>query len=166
MLYPKEDEDAHRLLFTCRTCQYTEEAVSTCVYRNNLTSGGNETAGVTQDVSSDPTVGVSQTPTMCLLCGCAVFCVECYEPLTPSTYKELAQRQTSARHVRRPADRSSVASVESVFSYAFSDQFDQDPFDEYDEEPMMETDTLEAALQDATSHPPSPTSNPTLVSGC
>jgi DNA-directed RNA polymerase subunit M/transcription elongation factor TFIIS len=57
MLYPKEDEDNHKLQFTCRTCQYTEEATSTCVFRNQLNGDAGETAGVTQDVGSDPTVG-------------------------------------------------------------------------------------------------------------
>ncbi|KAG5960291.1 DNA-directed RNA polymerase II core subunit rpb9 [Claviceps cyperi] len=56
MLYPKEDEDAHTLQFTCRTCQYTEEAQSTCVFRNVLNNSAGETAGVTQDVGSDPTL--------------------------------------------------------------------------------------------------------------
>ncbi|ENH69879.1 hypothetical protein H9Q69_000751 [Fusarium xylarioides] len=56
MLYPKEDEDAHKLQFTCRTCQYTEDAKSTCVFRNVLNTSAGETAGVTQDVGSDPTL--------------------------------------------------------------------------------------------------------------
>ncbi|KAI0129125.1 hypothetical protein BJ170DRAFT_360903 [Xylariales sp. AK1849] len=56
MLYPKEDEDSHKLQFTCRTCQYTEEATSTCVFRNVMNNAVGETAGVTQDVGSDPTV--------------------------------------------------------------------------------------------------------------
>ncbi|KAI0480742.1 hypothetical protein GGR56DRAFT_288085 [Xylariaceae sp. FL0804] len=57
MLYPKEDEDSHKLQFTCRTCQYTEEATSSCVFRNVMNNAAGETAGVTQDVGSDPTVG-------------------------------------------------------------------------------------------------------------
>ncbi|KAK0388972.1 hypothetical protein NLU13_2549 [Sarocladium strictum] len=56
MLYPKEDVDARKLQFTCRTCQYTEEAQSTCVFRNFLNTSAGETAGVTQDVGSDPTL--------------------------------------------------------------------------------------------------------------
>jgi DNA-directed RNA polymerase II subunit RPB9 len=56
MLYPKEDPDSHKLQFTCRTCQYTEEANSTCVFRNVMNNAVGETAGVTQDVGSDPTV--------------------------------------------------------------------------------------------------------------
>ncbi|KAH9887442.1 hypothetical protein F4778DRAFT_756707 [Xylariomycetidae sp. FL2044] len=56
MLYPKGDEDSHKLQFTCRTCQYTEEASSTCVFRNVMNNAVGETAGVTQDVGSDPTL--------------------------------------------------------------------------------------------------------------
>ena len=70
MLYPKEDPDTHRLQFACRTCQYSEEATSSCVFRNNLSNTAGETAGVTQDVGSDPTVGLP----LCLLCGCVVMC--------------------------------------------------------------------------------------------
>ena len=56
MLYPKEDNETHRLNFACRTCQYAEEAASSCVFRNVLNNAVGETAGVTQDVGSDPTV--------------------------------------------------------------------------------------------------------------
>jgi DNA-directed RNA polymerase subunit M/transcription elongation factor TFIIS len=59
MLYPKEDPDTHRLQFACRTCQYSEEALSSCVFRNVLNNAVGETAGVTQDVGSDPTVSLS-----------------------------------------------------------------------------------------------------------
>ncbi|KAK7221291.1 hypothetical protein V2G26_009294 [Clonostachys chloroleuca] len=62
MLYPKEDEDAHKLQFTCRTCQYTEDATTTCVFRNVLNETAGETAGVTQDVGSDPTLPRSNKP--------------------------------------------------------------------------------------------------------
>lgn len=70
MLYPKEDSDTHRLKFACRTCSYEEDAVSSCVFRNVLNNAVGETAGVTQDVGSDPTVGLP----FCLLCGCVVVC--------------------------------------------------------------------------------------------
>ncbi|ROT38144.1 hypothetical protein SODALDRAFT_333908 [Sodiomyces alkalinus F11] len=56
MLYPKEDEETHRLQFTCRTCHFTEQATSTCVFRNVMNNAAGETAGVTQDVGSDPTL--------------------------------------------------------------------------------------------------------------
>jgi DNA-directed RNA polymerase II subunit RPB9 len=62
MLYPKEDEATRTLKFTCRTCQYTEEAKSWCVYRNNVSTTAMETAGVTQDVASDPTLPRAQRP--------------------------------------------------------------------------------------------------------
>ena len=56
MLYPKEDPDSRKLMYTCRTCQYVEPAATSCVFRNILNSASGETAGVTQDVASDPTV--------------------------------------------------------------------------------------------------------------
>jgi len=58
MLYPKEDPDTHQLQFACRTCQYSEKATSSCVFRNVLNNAVGETAGVTQDVGSDPTVSL------------------------------------------------------------------------------------------------------------
>ncbi len=70
MLYPKEDPETHRLQFACRTCQYSEEATSSCVFRNILNNAVGETAGVTQDVGSDPTVGLP----FCLLCGSVIMC--------------------------------------------------------------------------------------------
>ncbi len=83
---PKEDEDSHKLQFTCRTCQYTEEANSTCVFRHLLNNAAGETAGVTQDVGSDPTVGdlSLKAPAggagpivICLCCGKLVRCEIC-----------------------------------------------------------------------------------------
>ena len=56
MLYPKEDRLTSKLMFACRTCQFSEEAQSSCVFRNNMYNTVGETAGVTQDVGSDPTV--------------------------------------------------------------------------------------------------------------
>ena len=56
MLYPKEDPESHKLQFACRTCQYAEDAASSCVFRNVLNNQQGETAGVTQDVGSDPTL--------------------------------------------------------------------------------------------------------------
>ena len=65
MLYPKEDPESRKLLYTCRTCQFVEDAATTCVFRNLLNSASGETAGVTQDVATDPTVsGVA-----CVVCG-------------------------------------------------------------------------------------------------
>ncbi|KAI4154526.1 MAG: hypothetical protein LQ340_001615 [Diploschistes diacapsis] len=56
MLYPKEDRESNTLIFACRTCQFSEPAPSSCVYRNTLSNTVGETAGVTQDVGSDPTL--------------------------------------------------------------------------------------------------------------
>ncbi|PSR81088.1 hypothetical protein BD289DRAFT_373006 [Coniella lustricola] len=67
MLYPKEDKEARRLMYQCRTCQHTEAATSNCVYRNILKSQAGDTAGVTQDVALDPTLPRSDKK--CPICG-------------------------------------------------------------------------------------------------
>lgn len=93
MLYPKEDDNDHRLMFTCRTCNFSEEARSTCIFRNVLNNAAGETAGVTQDVGSDPTVGTSSVAShaipsssshghhcvyvCCLTCGRMITCEIC-----------------------------------------------------------------------------------------
>ena len=59
LLYPKEDRANNRLMFICRTCHVGEPAASPCVYQNKLNNQVGDTAGVTQDVGSDPTVGLS-----------------------------------------------------------------------------------------------------------
>lgn len=74
MLYPKEDLNNKKLMYACRTCQFSEEATSSCVFRNNLYNTVGETAGVTQDVGSDPTVGL---PDFCTYCGQPIICLFC-----------------------------------------------------------------------------------------
>ncbi len=113
MLYPKEDEDSHKLMFTCRTCQYTEEATSSCVFRHVLNSAAGETAGVTQDVGSDPTVcgpvsshpdvhdvavavavpAADSTLALCLRCGITLLhCARCRDPASVGEYNECVLR--------------------------------------------------------------------------
>ncbi|KAL8943513.1 MAG: hypothetical protein Q9216_001048 [Gyalolechia sp. 2 TL-2023] len=75
MLYAKEDRINNKLMFACRTCQYSEDAASACVFRNSIYNIIGETAGVTQDVGSDPTVGLPNV--CCTLCGQAVTCDFC-----------------------------------------------------------------------------------------
>ncbi|KAJ5502970.1 hypothetical protein N7463_005844 [Penicillium fimorum] len=74
LLYPKEDRVNNQLMFTCRTCHVGEPASSHCVYQNHLHSQVGDTAGVTQDVTSDPTVCA---PAFCTLCGDIVPCFIC-----------------------------------------------------------------------------------------
>lgn len=78
MLYPKEDRLSNTLMFACRTCQFSEPASSSCVFRNILHNSVGETAGVTQDVGSDPTVGGPGFE-FCILCGAEVVCFVCGE---------------------------------------------------------------------------------------
>lgn len=56
MLYPREDRDNARLLYSCRNCDYTELAENPKVYRHELITNIGETAGVVQDIGSDPTL--------------------------------------------------------------------------------------------------------------
>jgi DNA-directed RNA polymerase II subunit RPB9 len=84
LLYPFEDKETNTLYFKCRTCASLEPATTACVYRNDLSEGVTETAGITQDVGMDPTVGErfsSETgiPGFCLLCGNGISCVSCGE---------------------------------------------------------------------------------------
>jgi DNA-directed RNA polymerase II subunit RPB9 len=74
LLYPKEDRVTNQLMFTCRTCHVGEPASSYCVYQNKLHSQVGDTAGVTQDVGSDPTVCL---PGFCILCGEEITCSAC-----------------------------------------------------------------------------------------
>jgi len=56
MLYPKEDKQANQLLFECRICNYVEHAATPLVYRHELITNYGETAGIVQDIGSDPTL--------------------------------------------------------------------------------------------------------------
>lgn len=94
MLYPKEDRVNNTLMFSCRTCPFSEPAASSCVFRNNLYNTVGETAGVTQDVGADPTVGLPEF-CVCTLCGEEIVCFLCgqapstgYVHLVPEDYEE------------------------------------------------------------------------------
>lgn len=122
MLYPKEDEDAHKLQFTCRTCQFTEEAQSTCVFRNDLNTSAGETAGVTQDVGSDPTVSILP-PILCDFCGNVIYCATCVQPASALVMVESPEK------------------TEMLGMCQFNASWvNEDPFDEYDEELMTDED--------------------------
>jgi len=80
MLYPKEDAVNSTLMFACRTCQFSEPATSSCIYRNELSTKIGATAGITQDIGEDPTVGEPPplpVPDFCILCGGEIFCEIC-----------------------------------------------------------------------------------------
>lgn len=157
MLYPKEDEDAHKLQFTCRTCQYTEEAQTTCVFRNVLNTSAGETAGVTQDVGSDPTVSVPSSPVICILCGHVVDCEPCGQPMdyAQDLYKPVDEKNSRFDTIEFPTwnpqpveefkglekliyswddDASSDYDEERKELEKFLCSWDNDPFAEYDEE--------------------------------
>lgn len=99
MLYPKEDRLNNTLMFACRTCQFSEPAGASCIYRNSLKETIAETPGNVQDVAQDPTVGdkyssfdsandsamedaegLDVVPDMCTLCGQEILCPICEKP--------------------------------------------------------------------------------------
>lgn len=103
MLYPKEDRESSTLMFACRTCQFSEPATASCIWRNSLKEDIKETAGNTDDVAQDPTVGEPSdsvmedaqyeddvegqereegdiVPELCTMCGQEILCPVCEQP--------------------------------------------------------------------------------------
>ncbi|CEQ40866.1 SPOSA6832_02526 [Sporobolomyces salmonicolor] len=56
LLYPKEDKVHKILLYACRNCGHQQETLNACVYKHDLIVTDKETAGVTQDLDTDPTL--------------------------------------------------------------------------------------------------------------
>jgi DNA-directed RNA polymerase II subunit RPB9 len=88
MLYPAEDRERRELIFTCRTCMYSEAPSSSCVYRNDLSNTVGETAGITQDVGQDPTVGLNLLE-FCTVCGKEITCEKCGQPTAAACWLEV-----------------------------------------------------------------------------
>lgn len=55
------------LTYRCRTCHNVEPTNNYCVFRNELATNAGETAGVTTDVGSDPTVKFADPTTRSVL---------------------------------------------------------------------------------------------------
>jgi DNA-directed RNA polymerase II subunit RPB9 len=131
MLYPKENKAENTLMFACRTCPFSEEATSSCVFRNELTNTVGETAGITQDVGTDPTVGdpsecdvnaqdyrneaygqeedidmEMMMPAMCTMCGQEIVCGYCGVPCDGEFYLEVGDHnvQMGEAHSKAGAD--------------------------------------------------------------
>ncbi|KAI9639315.1 uncharacterized protein MKK02DRAFT_39612 [Dioszegia hungarica] len=90
LLYPKSDNNSKVLLYSCRNCLYSENAVvnpqedAACVYRNDLLTREREQAGQTKDLETDPT----------LLRSTAVVCPVC-EGAESVVYQDQARRLTT-----------------------------------------------------------------------
>lgn len=115
LLYPKEDKTNSRLMFTCRTCHVSEPATSHCVFQNRLNSQVGDTAGVTTDVGSDPTVGA---PVFCTVCGGEIICVVCDKVLL-------------------------CTEEESLESLGLGDLMDHD-YDNYDDDYLVDDEIVDA----------------------
>lgn len=110
MLYPKEDRNTNKLMFACRTCQFSEEAQSSCVFRNNMYNTVGETAGVTQDVGSDPTVGDPSVLVCCVLCGAEIEDQFCGLNATPNRVGE--QKSGTKESAPRVFDLTEMSQME------------------------------------------------------
>ena len=104
MLYPKEDPVNNRLMYACRTCPFGQPAESACIYRNELSNTVGDTAGITQDVGSDPTVGL---PGFCSCCGDEIICPMC------DSNCGLVDEQAAGERLRS-ASKSTVSESEKV----------------------------------------------------
>ncbi|CAO1613660.1 unnamed protein product [Jaminaea pallidilutea] len=56
LLYPEVDRSNHVLLYSCRNCNYREEARENIVFRNDLKSVTKEQPGVIDSIRTDPTL--------------------------------------------------------------------------------------------------------------
>ncbi|KAI9166496.1 DNA-directed RNA polymerases II, IV and V subunit 9A [Paramyrothecium foliicola] len=134
LLYPKESDKEARLTYLCRTCQYQVVADQSCVFRNILNSSSGETAGVTQDVGSDPTVS-DASPVSCLYCGNFIFCAVC-GVLHPVVTCHPSPDAAAVKDAHRDDGR--IAPWDADF----------DPFAEYDEEGYeMEEETCDESTE-------------------
>lgn len=147
MLYPKEDEVNHKLMFECRTCAYTEEAASTCIFRHDLSNSAGETAGVTQDVGSDPTVGTphlsGSTPSACASSSARapplarVLCVHCGDVIRCRFCRDVLVQE-------RAGITDEVEDGEDEIDYDYPDE----DIDESSEESLVETLTTTGMILD------------------
>jgi DNA-directed RNA polymerase II subunit RPB9 len=113
LLFPREDKAENKLLFACRTCDFAEEAPSSCVMRHEIASTVGDTAGVTAEVGQDPTVGLTRSlsrtsldvwdafPHLCTMCGQEIVCEECGEETVPGYVLETMDEH--AVHTDAPA---------------------------------------------------------------
>lgn len=96
-------------MFACRTCEFEEEAPSSCVMRHEIASSVGDTAGITQDVGQDPTVGLTRKlsdsvqsvdeamPSICTMCGQEILCTECGEEPAPGIALETVEEHGEAQ---------------------------------------------------------------------
>ncbi|KAI7869128.1 polymerase II polypeptide I, 14.5kDa [Spinellus fusiger] len=56
LLYPREDKSNRRLMFSCRNCQYEEDADNLCVYSHKIIHTPSEQTMMLTDLATDPTL--------------------------------------------------------------------------------------------------------------
>ncbi|ESN97204.1 hypothetical protein HELRODRAFT_157577 [Helobdella robusta] len=56
MLYPKEDKEQRKLLYSCRNCDFQMDADNPCIYVNKIQHEVDELTQIIGDVIADPTL--------------------------------------------------------------------------------------------------------------
>lgn len=112
LLFPREDKSENKLLFACRTCNFAEEAPSSCVMRHEIASTTGDTAGVTADIGQDLTVGLTRSlsrvslsegiPFFCTMCGQDIVCEDCGEEYAPGYCLEAEDEQSVQTNAAPP----------------------------------------------------------------
>ncbi|KAK3277960.1 DNA-directed RNA polymerases II, IV and V subunit 9B [Cymbomonas tetramitiformis] len=68
ILYPREDKENQKLLFSCRNCDHSEVAPTSMVFRNEVLHTASERTQIIQDVAADPTLPRTKG-VRCAKCG-------------------------------------------------------------------------------------------------
>ncbi|KAF2730657.1 hypothetical protein EJ04DRAFT_567515 [Polyplosphaeria fusca] len=107
LLFPKEDKAEGKLLYSCKTCSFQQDAPTSCVMRHEIASTVGDTAGITQDVGQDPTVGLTRSfstttlsaeegvPGFCTMCGQELVCEDCGEESAPGLCFEAPDQEAA-----------------------------------------------------------------------
>lgn len=114
-------------MFKCRNCAVDIDAPTPCVMRHEISSSVGDTAGITQDVGQDPTVGLTRSfstttlqddghgnhgtddndfdfgidiPPVCTMCGEEIICITCGEEPAPGIALETLDQDSGAAQVQ------------------------------------------------------------------
>jgi DNA-directed RNA polymerase II subunit RPB9 len=135
MLYPKENHEDNTLEFACRTCSYSQEADTSCVFRNQLSNTVGATAGITQDVGQDPTVGLPSLPDFCTLCGQEIFCEICGQETDRGFWLEVDDNDAAATGLMTPTSMSASSTPQELATSQQLEQLHLGQHDQHDQGP-------------------------------
>lgn len=130
MLYPAEDRERNKLMYNCKTCNYTEDATEPIVYRNDLSVAAGNTAGITQDIDQDPTVNYPSF--LCTVCAKEITCVECGKPTELGTWLEVEDQGEETTADQTMTGLTDIDDYDDIF-VSDPESDDDDGFDSFQE---------------------------------